>query len=1037
MLSAMSMVRGARREEAALLFAWNYCAVAAYFTGRSVRDALFLAHESPSRLPLMYIASPIAVSLVGFVYARIADRVRRDRAAQATALAFAVLATGAWFALGARWVYYALYAGVDVMGSLLMMQFWTSAGDRFSPREARRLFGLIAAGGTVANITVGLALAQAVARTGAEAMVLACGFFLVAVAMLSRALARRPGSRAPAPRARLKAPTPDAPPGTGHLVLLGPMIACGVLAATLLDFQYKTLAVQTFAGDRVAMLRFFALLSSAFGVVSLGVQFFVTARLLERLGVVGALLLYPGTLGLSAVGLLSASSLATATVSKFGDVFRYTVHDAAMQLLYLPVPAAVRGRRKATLDGVIKPGTEALVGASLFVYRSLSGALTPLAAATLLVTALWIAVTLRMRPAYARSLSETLRRRRIAVDGPDHGLALDLAQAVRGALGSTDPAELLHALDLASLAPRPLADALRPLTDHPDPAVRARALGCLAAGDSPLDDPALDRALHDPDPGVRAQAAGAATGAQVARVGPLLDAPEAEVVAAAGRALHRHGSPDDRRRVVARVTGLLADPDPAVRTRGLEVARAVADVALLPALVARFGDRRDARHALEAAAAVGSAAEPALVEALDSPSQAPAAVRALGRLGSPAALGHVAVALSASDERTRDAACEALARAAAEARTRSLPTAAMLAACEADLTRAFAATAAAVGLGRAESALLPDGTRALVPYRPDEVDGPAALISRALRERSERARDRLFHLLGALEPDLDVATILANLDEPDPVRRANAVELLDASSWRSPAARLKPLVLALVDESPRELKLAAVRRRLDLPARGRDAWVAALLDDPNAWMTACAAYYAGSAGVVSVRPTLDALSRDPRPVVRQAAAAALATLDEKPHPVQEGAMITTAEKVLFLKGIELFAAVPSEDLVELAAIATEVSVEESDEIFREGDHGDALYFVVDGSVRIEQGGRPLGLLGERDVFGEMALLDAEPRSATALAATASTLLRIGHDDFAAVLLDRPQVAAGVLRVVTRRLRAANQRSPLGPDAASR
>ncbi len=1023
----MTPGRGARRAEAVLLFAWNYSAVSAYFAGRAVRDALFLAHESPSRLPLMYVVSPLAVSVVGFAYSRVADRVRRDHIVQATALLFAALLTAAWLSLGPRWIYYALYAGVEVMGAMLMMQFWTSAGDRFSPREARRVFGLIAAGGTVANITVGLALARLVGRTGAEPMLLVCAGFLVAVALLARALARHPGARtAPSPRtpARTAAtPSSTTPPGAGHLRLLGPMIACAVLASTLLDFQYKTLATQSFHGDRVAMLRFFAMLSSGVGAVSLLVQFFVTSRLLERFGVAGALMLYPGTLGLSAAGMLAAPSLASAAVSKFGDVFRYTVHDAAMQLLYLPVPAAERGRRKATLDGIIKPCTEALAGASLFAYRALSGALAPLAALTAIVTVLWVLAILRMRPAYARSLAETLRRRRLSAGVPDEALALDLAQAVRGALDSADPAELRHGLDLAPLAPRPLAASLRALVDHPDADVRARALACLAAGTVPIDDDALDRSLAHADPAVRAEAARAATGTQITRVAPLLDDPEAAVVAAAAGVLHAHG---DRERVVARVETLLVDGDAAVRTLGLLVARTVANPALLPALIARFDDPREARRALEAAAAVGPAAEPALVAALAQPDRAPAAVRALGLLGRPSSINHVAAALSHDDERVRDAACEALSRAATRDDPPDLPGDAMLVACETDLARAFTAMAAAAGLGRAESALMSDGTRALVPYRPDEVDGPAALISRALRERGERARNRVFLLLGALEPELDVPTVRENLDEPDPVRRANAVELLDAGAWRGRAGTIKSLVITLVDESPRELKLSAVSRRLKLPARARDGWVTALLDDPNAWMAACAAYYAGAAGVVSARPKLDALTRDPRAVVRETATRACATLDRGPGDTkEEGAMITTAEKVLFLKGIELFAAVPSEDLVEIAAITTEVAADESEEVFREGDRGDALYLVVDGSVRVERGGRTLAVLGVRDVFGEMSLLDAEARSATAVAVSGLTLLRIGRDDFTAVLRERPEVAAGVLRVLSRRLRAAN------------
>ncbi|MBK6531418.1 MAG: cyclic nucleotide-binding domain-containing protein [Deltaproteobacteria bacterium] len=264
----------------------------------------------------------------------------------------------------------------------------------------------------------------------------------------------------------------------------------------------------------------------------------------------------------------------------------------------------------------------------------------------------------------------------------------------------------------------------------------------------------------------------------------------------------------------------------------------------------------------------------------------------------------------------------------------------------------------------------------------------------------------------------------ANLDDPDPVRRANAVELLDSGDWPRPLGPLKALVVSLIEESPRGPRIAAVARRLKLPARTREAWVEALLDDGSAWMVACAAYYAGAAEVLSARPRLRALARDPRAVVRETAEDALARID---HPEHRGPMITTAEKVLFLKGIELFAAVPSEDLVGLAAITAEITVDEEEQVFREGDRGDALYLVVEGTVRVTRGGRTLATMGEREVFGEMALLDPAPRSATATAATSVTLLRVAQDDFADLLQERPEVAAGVLRVLTRRLRRANER----------
>ncbi len=133
-------------------------------------------------------------------------------------------------------------------------------------------------------------------------------------------------------------------------------------------------------------------------------------------------------------------------------------------------------------------------------------------------------------------------------------------------------------------------------------------------------------------------------------------------------------------------------------------------------------------------------------------------------------------------------------------------------------------------------------------------------------------------------------------------------------------------------------------------------------------------------------------------------------------------MISTVEKVLFLKSIDLFSQIPGEDLAQIAQITDEVHFEEGDELFREGDPGDTLYFVIEGEVRVSKGGNELALLGERQVFGEMALLDSEPRSASIVSLSRLTLLRIARDDFNEILAEKTEIAQGVIKVLTRRLR---------------
>lgn len=138
-------------------------------------------------------------------------------------------------------------------------------------------------------------------------------------------------------------------------------------------------------------------------------------------------------------------------------------------------------------------------------------------------------------------------------------------------------------------------------------------------------------------------------------------------------------------------------------------------------------------------------------------------------------------------------------------------------------------------------------------------------------------------------------------------------------------------------------------------------------------------------------------------------------------------MISTVEKVLFLKGVDLFKGIPSEELSHIAQIAEEVEYGPGEAVVREGESGDAMYLIVDGAVRVHSGEQVFAELGVKQVFGEMAILDAEPRSATVTPITDLTLLRIQRDDFHEILAEKPEMSLGIIKVLTHRLREANRR----------
>lgn len=134
-------------------------------------------------------------------------------------------------------------------------------------------------------------------------------------------------------------------------------------------------------------------------------------------------------------------------------------------------------------------------------------------------------------------------------------------------------------------------------------------------------------------------------------------------------------------------------------------------------------------------------------------------------------------------------------------------------------------------------------------------------------------------------------------------------------------------------------------------------------------------------------------------------------------------MMPMVEKILFLKRVPLFAGVPTRDLVQVAGITEEVACESERRIITEGEAGSAMFLIVEGEVAIHRGDQRLATLHPQDCFGEMSILDNEPRSASATALTDCLLLKVDQDHFHGILAQNSDVALAIIRTLTRRLRS--------------
>jgi CRP/FNR family transcriptional regulator, cyclic AMP receptor protein len=134
-------------------------------------------------------------------------------------------------------------------------------------------------------------------------------------------------------------------------------------------------------------------------------------------------------------------------------------------------------------------------------------------------------------------------------------------------------------------------------------------------------------------------------------------------------------------------------------------------------------------------------------------------------------------------------------------------------------------------------------------------------------------------------------------------------------------------------------------------------------------------------------------------------------------------MLSMKEKILILKSVSIFSETPDESLAEVIDILEEVQVPAGARIFAKGDLGTCMYIIVDGRVRVHDGERTLNFLERRQVFGEMAALDTQPRVAAVTAVEDTLLFRIDQKPLYDLMTRRIEVVQGIIHVLCQHMRA--------------
>lgn len=987
--------------------------ILAFLLGRTVRDALFLANFGIDYLPWMYVGTAVSVSLTSQVYTRIAPRINPRLLGYLSLTGFAAIFVAFRFlaaSSGGLVVYSALYLWVEIFGTLALLEFWNLAGEVFEARQAKRLYGLVSAGQVLSNLLCGALSTSLSARWGAENLLWLAAGSLLAIFPLVFWVGRYRSGRRTAKKAPPKVDTADPAyrQHLGYLRSIGAVVALTFLATSLVDFQFKLAAKAAYPGkDELAS--YFGVFYAAVGTVGFFLQTFFTGRITKAMGVLETLSLMPGFFVVGSLAQVFMPGLAAATATKFSEnTLRYSINDPVTQLLYLPLPTNLRLRALALASGTIKPwavGGAGLVMLALRPYAAQSPAL--FSWVVFFFCLAWLSLLVGLKRGYlgavasgaeeARRLvwtrprldpsdpliQETLLRTLREADPEKIDYALTLAEKVdiegldeclRVCLSKAGPgrARVLRTLE-ARRDPKFALDVRVCLQQDATPVTRAAALRALGAVDGDRAVNLLRKYLNDASPIVRAGALealvlyGGTRGLSKALAGldTMLSAGDPVMRVLAARIIERTPVPHP----FQMLEPLLGDPNLEVRGEVIRALGTRCDEEAIAPLLAALVDPETASAAAEALAKFGAGIVPTLSEYLgdrDRPEPVrAAALKGLALNASAASGDALAGALGALPWALRVLAASALQRkqrlgtwAPGEALRAALTKACM----EQIEETAWYQTVAQMG------------------------DAGSELLTQALREKITAGELQALRICTLLWPNEQLAVLVRAPVLLDPYKRQLLLEICDNVL----GGEIKDELLPFLEGHNLERARALAVRHHELPVASD---FAVLMQSGDRWIRACAVWTAHKAGGKA-------------PV---------------PHHVAE-MLMDLVEKVLLLKSATLFQHLTGADIEKIAAIVHEARFAAGQPIFEQGDPGDALYIVTTGQVKVHLGDKQIAVLKDRDCFGEMAILDDQPRSASITAVTDVHCLALRREDFFFLLEDHFEIVKSIIRVLTERLR---------------
>ncbi|HSG75419.1 MAG TPA: MFS transporter [Burkholderiales bacterium] len=403
MLDFLCRVLRAERHELPALawaFAYFFVLLAGYYVLRPVRDEMGV-QAGLKALPWLFSATFAAMLVLVPLYGWLCARLPRARLLPAVYAFFALNLFAFWALLQsgvpARALAPAFFVWVSVFNLFVVSVFWSFMADLFDARQAARLYGAIAAGGSCGAIAGPAISALAAAPLGTANLMLVAAAFLgaaiVCVARLGHWSRRHPRAGEPKPEAPLGGSVlagARAALTSPYLLAICGYLLCYTTLSTALYFQQIAIVGAEIA-DAAARTRFFATLDLAVNSLTLILQLLAFARLGALLGAAWMLALLPLVSIAGFAWLAAAPGLAALAVfSVARRACNFALSRPVREALYTVATREERYKAKAFIDTVVYRGGDALAAWLLGALRAAGLGFAAVSLAMLPVGAAWL-----------------------------------------------------------------------------------------------------------------------------------------------------------------------------------------------------------------------------------------------------------------------------------------------------------------------------------------------------------------------------------------------------------------------------------------------------------------------------------------------------------------------------------------------------------------------------------------------------------------------------------------------------------------------